>query len=286
VIPAAAGETRWVRAIDFVPWNRLALHHALVFADTSGAARKRASADPSGTSYPCFGIPGFLPAASYGGWSPGMSAQPYPDGVAFRLPRGADVVLQIHYQPTGKPEQDRSSVRFYFAATPPTRRLMDVALGSREIDIPAGDARYRVTDGFTLPVEVSLTGVIPHAHYLCREMRGWAVLPGGRKLDLITIPDWDFNWQFQYRYAEPIRLPAGTRLEMEFVYDNSAANPRNPSSPPRRVAWGPNSTDEMAGLHFQVIPGNDDDARELGQWLWGKIMRELGGGIFRPPVPE
>jgi hypothetical protein len=130
-------------------------------------------------------------------------------------------------------------------------------------------------------VDVELTGVIPHAHYLCREMRGWAVLPSGRRVNLITIPDWDFNWQHHYRYAKPFVLPANTRLEMEFLYDNSAGNPRNPNSPPQRVIWGPGSTDEMAGLHFQVIPVRAEDTTELGQALWGKIMRELGGGILR-----
>jgi peroxiredoxin len=286
VLPTSLDRTRWVRAIDFVAGSRATLHHALVFADTSGTARKRAVADDSGPGYSCFGIPGFLPAASYGGWSPGMTAQSYPEGVAFRLPRGADVVVQIHYHPTGKLERDRSAVRFYLTDTAPTRQLMDVALGSRAIDIPAGESSYRITDAFTLPVPVTLNGVIPHAHYICRQMKGWAILPNGRRIDLITIPDWDFNWQYQYRYAEPIRLPAETRLEMEFVYDNSAGNPRNPNSPPKRVVWGPDSTDEMAGLHFQVIPDDAEDARELGQWLWGKIMRELGGGILRTPELE
>jgi hypothetical protein len=283
VLPVALERDRWVRAIEFRPDNRSALHHALVFADTSGTARRRATEDRSGTAYPCFGIPGFLPAASYGGWSPGMTPLPYPEGTAFRLPKGADVVLQLHYHPTGKPERDQSSVRFYFTDTAPTRGLMDVALGSRRIDIPAGEARYVVRDHFTLPVAVELTGVIPHAHYICRRMRGWAILPGGRRVNLITIRDWDFNWQHHYRYKKPLVLPAETRLEMEFVYDNSAANPRNPNSPPQRVQWGPGSTDEMAGLHFQVIPVRSEDVRELGQSLWGKIMRELGGGVFVLP---
>src|SRR5688500_3177940 len=221
VIPTSLPADQWVRAIDFQPSNRAALHHALVFADSSGAARRHAFADPSKNSYPCFGIPGFLPTASYGGWSPGMTALPYPEGAAFRLPKGADIVVQLHYHPTGKPETDRSSVLFYFTNKAPTRRLMDVALGSRRIDIPAGEARYRITDYFTLPIDLWLTGVIPHAHYICREMRGWAILPDRRKLALIKIPDWDFAWQHQYRYVKPVRLPAGTRLDMESAYVNS-----------------------------------------------------------------
>jgi hypothetical protein len=140
-----------------------------------------------------------------------------------------------------------------------------------------------VRDHFTLPVDVEVTGIIPHAHYIARQMKAWATLPSGNRVRLITITDWDFNWQQHYRYAKPFVLPARTKLEVEFIYDNSAANPRNPFHPPRRVVWGPDSTDEMAGMHLQVIPVANDDAQELGQALWGKIMRELGGGIFRRP---
>lgn len=277
VIPLSLNEVRYVRAFEFRPGNRRALHHALFFIDGAGATARR------GADYPCFGVPGFLPSASLGGWTPGFTPAPYPEGAAVTLRPNARLVLQLHYHPTGQPETDRSEIALYFGHDKPTRRMMDVALGSRNIDIPPGETNYLVRDYFTLPVDVEVTGIIPHAHYLAREMRGWAILPGGRRITLLTIRDWDFNWQQHYRYAKPFILPAETRFEMEFRYDNSAANPRNPFSPPRRVVWGPDSTDEMAGLHLQVIPHNDDDARELGQALWGKIMRELGGGIFRRP---
>lgn len=280
VIPLSLPGDRWVRAMEFRPESRRTVHHAIVFADVSGAARKR-DAEADGSGYPCFGVPGFLPTASLGGWSPGSSAVEMPEGVAAALRKGADLVVQVHYHPTGKPETDRSSVALYFSKTPPTRRLMDVALGSRLIDIPPGEARYHVRDHFTLPVDVYATGIIPHAHYICRTMRGVAVLPGGRKLTLLAIDGWDFAWQEQYKFREPVALPAGTRLEMEFVYDNSARNPRNPSSPPKRVHWGFDSTDEMAGLHVQVIPQRTEDAAELGQALWGKFMRSVGGGFYR-----
>ncbi|MGH9723295.1 MAG: redoxin domain-containing protein [Bryobacteraceae bacterium] len=280
VLPSPVDGDRYVRAFEFRPGSRRAVHHALVFADRSGTARKRDAAEP-GPGYNCFGVPGFLPSASFGGWAPGTSARGFPEGVSVSLQKGADIVVQIHYHPTGKPEADRSAVALYFSAQPPTRRLMDVALGSRQIDIPPGDANYRVKDHFTLPVSVGAVGIIPHAHYICREMRAAAILPSGKRQTLLTITGWDFNWQEQYRYREPILLPAGTRVEMEFIYDNSDRNPRNPSAPPRRVGWGGDSTDEMAGLHLQVIPTRAQDAEELGQALWGKFMRSVGGGFFR-----
>jgi hypothetical protein len=274
VVASGLDRDRWVKAFEFLPGDPRAVHHALIFVDRSGAARRRDAETPE-PGYPCFGVPGFLPTASLGGWAPGTGAVEYPEGAAVRVGKNDDLVFQLHYSPGSEPREDRSSVGMYFTETAPTRRMMDIALGTRAIDIPAGAAAYRVTDHFTIPVDLVTTGIIPHAHFIAKVMRGWATLPDGRRINLLTIRDWDFNWQQQYRYREPIALPAGTRLDMEFIYDNSAANPRNPSSPPRRVTWGPDSTDEMAGLHVQVSPVRNEDAEELAQTLWGKLMREL-----------
>ncbi len=284
VLPLDLPGDRYVRAFEFRPGNRRVVHHALLFTDHSRAARQRDAESP-GPGYPCFGAPGFLPGGALGGWTPGSNPVVQPAGVAVRVRQHADLVVQLHFHPSGKPETEQSTVGLYFAAAPPRRRLFDIALGSREIDIPPGATRYRVTDSFTLPVPVEVAGVIPHAHYLCREMRGYAVLPSGKRRWLIRIPEWNFDQQDQYRYVTPLVLPADTRLVMEFFYDNSAANIRNPHRPPRRVVWGPGSADEMAGLHLQVIPVRETDIPELTQALWGKFMRAVGGGFYRPPEP-
>jgi hypothetical protein len=280
VIPL--GIERYVRAWEFQPGARAAVHHALFFTDGSKGARKRAVASGNGT-YSCFGVPGFLPSGSLGGWSPGFAPFVSPPGTASRLQAGHDLVMQIHYHPTGKPETDRSRIGLYFAKEPPSRKIVDIGLVSRDIDIPAGEAAYKVRDHFTIPIDVEVTGIIPHAHYICKQMLGWATLPNGRKRMLLRIDDWDFNWQEQYRYRKPFVLPAGTRVDMEFTYDNSAANPRNPSRPPARVEWGPDTTDEMAGLHIQAIPVRMEEMPELGKALWGKIMRTVGGRFYELP---
>jgi hypothetical protein len=206
-----------------------------------------------------------------------------PDGVSTTLTKRSDLVIQLHFHPTGKPEIEQGAVALGFTSQPPRRRLIDIPLGSRNIDIPPGDKAYRVTDHFTLPVDVEAIQIIPHAHYICKEMRGVAHLPDGSTRWLIKISDWDFNWQEQYRYLRPVHLPADTRLEMEFIYDNSDSNPHNPSHPPRRVQWGPDSTDEMAGLHINVVASRESDFAELAQSLWGKLMRSVGGGFFTLP---
>ncbi len=273
VVPLALGGERYVQAYEFSPGLSHTLHHALIFVD----ARLQT---PGPGSYECFGTPGFFPSGALGGWAPGTRASTMPPGTATHLPAGARLVVQLHFHPTGKPEIVNPAIALYYAAQPPTRFLMDVALGSNRIDIPAGDARYQVHDHFELPVPVAVVGIIPHAHYLCKDMKGWAILPDGRKRWLLWIADWDFNWQAQYRYSPPFQLPAGTEIHMEFTYDNSDRNVRNTNHPPRRVVWGPNSSDEMAGLHLQVIPRNEANMHELGQALWGKVMRGVGGSFY------
>jgi hypothetical protein len=277
VIHAPSPRDRWVRALDIHPGNRRVVHHVILFQDTTRTARQR----DTGGGYSCFGTPGFLPARGLGGWTPGALPARNPDDIPELLHAGADLVLQIHYHPTGKPETDRTRLALYFTDQAPKRRLMDIPLGSSRIDIPPGERAYKVTDHFTVPVDVDAIGVIPHAHYVCRSMYAYAVLPGGERRTLLRIPEWNFNWQQQYRYAAPIRLPEDTDVVMEFTYDNSDANPHNPNHPPARVRWGPGTTDEMAGLHIEVVPVDASDADELSQSLWGKMMRTLGGGIYR-----
>ncbi|HEX4274270.1 MAG TPA: hypothetical protein VHZ74_02895 [Bryobacteraceae bacterium] len=275
IVPMKLTHNRFIRAVEFRPSNRRVVHHALLFADSSYHSQE--------SRYPCFGSVGLLPTLGLGGWSPGMAPIQMLDGAAPPLQAGSKLVAQVHYHPDGRPEQDTWSAGFYFTDQAPVRRVVDVGLSSNRIDIPAGDAHYVVTAHFTIPIAIDAVGVIPHAHLLCREMRGWAILPDGRKQWLLNIRDWDFNWQDQFQYARPIRLPADSRLEMEFVYDNSAANPRNPNSPPQRVQWGPGTNDEMAGLHVQSIPVHMEELPELGKALWGAVMRSVGGSFYRLP---
>jgi len=275
IVPMNLPRNRFIRAVEFRPSNRRVVHHALLFTDSSQSSRE--------SRYPCFGSVGLLPTLGIGGWSPGMGPIQMPEGAAPPVQAGSKLVAQVHYHPDGKPEREQWSAGFYFTDQAPRRRVVDVGLSSNRIDIPAGDPHYVVTAHFTTPIAVDAIGIIPHAHLLCREMRGWAILPDGRKLWLLNLRDWDFNWQDQFQYARPIRIPADSRLEMEFVYDNSAANPRDPNSPPQRVQWGPRISDEMAGLHVQAIPVHMEELPELGQALWGAVMRSVGGSFYRLP---
>jgi len=130
-------------------------------------------------------------------------------------------------------------------------------------------------DDFVLPVDVRALAVLPHAHYLCKEMQGFATLKDGTKKWLILIKDWDFNWQGDYRYAAPVFLPKGTTLSMRYMFDNSTNNIRNPNNPPKRVTYGPQTTDEMAELWIQMLPRNRTDREILAQTLSTKMKNAL-----------
>src|SRR5262249_33982437 len=126
-------------------------------------------------------------------------------------------------------------------------------LKEQRLRIPAGEKRYRVTDRYTLPVDVQAIAILPHMHLLGREMKVTATLPGGKKQPMIWIKDWDFNWQGGYQYKRPVRLPQGTLLEMEAFLDNSEQNPKNPHKPPEEVQGGPRTNDEMCECRIQVV---------------------------------
>jgi len=244
VIPLNAAQDEYVKTVEFRPGNRKIVHHAIFFLDTTGEARRRETVP--GQGYSCVGGPGLDITGSLSGWAPGAQPASARDGVAHTIKKGADLVMQIHYHLDGRQETDQSSIGLTFAKEPPTKGLTLYVLGNEHIDIPAGDSQYVVKASGVLPMDAEAVAIFPHAHYLCKDMKVDAHLPDGTVKPLIWIKDWDFNWQGAYRYASPVKLPKGTRLEMQYTYDNSADNPHNPSNPPKEVKFGEQTTNEMA----------------------------------------
>ncbi len=244
-----------ISGLEFRPGNRRIVHHSRIHLDTTGDARRRDQTDPG---------PGFmgwirkvsfeLPYPGLGGWSPGMTPRPAPEGVGRVIPRGSDVVFQIHYHPSGKVETDRSSVGLYYAKKPVTRTMTGFSLSTAQIDIPPGEKRHLLIQSARIKADVHLYTVVPHAHYLCREFRLAANLPDGTCQPLLWITDWDMDWQDQFRFAKPVRLPKGTIVTLATYFDNSEENPRNPNKPPRRVRYGVGTKDEMCACHLEILP--------------------------------
>ena len=181
------------------------------------------------------------------------------------IPREADIVLQLHFHPSGKPERDQSAIGIHFAP-PETKQIVnEILVANRNLTIPAGAATFRHHATYVLPVDTVVLDITPHMHQLGREIVATATLPSGRVEPLILIEDWDSHWHDHYVYSRPLRLPRGTRIDVSAVFDNSAANPRNPHSPPRTVRWGEQTTDEMCVCYFQVSTDQPGDLRELVQ---------------------
>jgi Copper type II ascorbate-dependent monooxygenase, C-terminal domain len=251
-----------VSGVEFRPGNRRVVHHSRIYLDDTGDARRRDHGDPA---------PGFtgwlasdgrfdLPYPGLGAWTPGMTPRFAPEGVGRVIRPGSDVVVQIHYHPTGKPETDRSSIGLFFARSPTTRTMAGYTLCSDRIDIPPGEKRHKIILSTRIKADIHLFTVVPHAHHLCREFRLAATLPNGTTQPLLWITDWDMDWQDQYRYAQPVALPAGTILTLAAYFDNSEDNPRNPNKPPRRVRYGVETKDEMCACHLEFLC---DDAAGL-----------------------
>ena len=253
----------FVRAVEFKT-NGAPVHHAVIRVDRTSASRRRDGTD---------GQPGFDgmalsvldPDGQFIGWAPGRGPIVSPTTMPWRLERGADVVVELHVIKTDTGSTLQPTVGLFLTTTPPVQRPVTVRLGSKAIDIPAGQSDYLVTDTYELPVAVDLLSVYPHAHFLGKEMRAFATLPDGSVKSLLHIEHWDFHWQQDYRYASPISLPRGTKVSMRYTFDNSAANKHNPNTPPKRVQAGPKATDEMAELGLQLLTQSPADALRLVQ---------------------
>jgi hypothetical protein len=263
VIPLPLSTARHVRGVEFRPGNPRLVHHTVIRFDRTGTARKLDDADREPGYDGMLGGGGDSPRGRFLGWTPGKTPAIEPEGMAWRLEAGTDVVVNSHLMPTDRPEAVQFEIGFFFTDAAPTQHPVMVRVGSEEIDIPAGRKDYVVTSRYMLPVDVMLISVYPHAHYLARDVRALAILPDGSERSLIWIRDWNFNWQDVYQYVRPIRLPRGTTIAMRYTYDNSSDNPRNPHRPSRDVLYGPQSSDEMADLWLQVLPRNDADAEAL-----------------------
>ncbi|NUL83264.1 MAG: redoxin family protein [Armatimonadetes bacterium] len=259
VIPTKFDKDVFINAVDVMPGNPRTVHHVILYVDVSGSGRRLDARDP-GPGYSAFGWPGFMPAGTLGGWAPGFTPTTLPSNSGYLLPKGADIVMQVHYYRTGKTERDRSKVGLYFTKTPSPKVVRVAPAIDFRFRIPPGAKNHIVTAQWTAPQDVDLVAITPHMHLIGKSMKVTAKAPNSDKeIPLIYIKDWDFKWQDTYRYKENIRLPKGTVVTASAVYDNSADNPRNPSNPPKWVGWGEKTTDEMciAFLHMMAADGKD-----------------------------
>lgn len=251
VIPLGLNQDRLIKAVEVHPGNSKIVHHAHMFIDTTGEARMLDDADPS-EGYTRFGGHGLSSAAYLGGWNPGATPHFFPQGSGRLMPKGGDAVFQIHYHPSGKPEFDQTEIGIYFAPPDAQQLIADLVVGNVDLMIPPGAADVRFNAEYTTPSNLILMEIRPHMHLLGKSYQVRALLPSGEEVPLIKIDHWDFNWQDSYIFDPLVRLPAGSKIQIQVVYDNSSNNRANPNTPPQVVYFGEESTDEMSNCAIRV----------------------------------
>ncbi|MEM9819817.1 MAG: T9SS type A sorting domain-containing protein [Bacteroidota bacterium] len=272
VLPTNLPEDKIIKAVEFRPGNSKIVHHALLFEDVTGAAAANDAQTPE------YGFDGFgsfngggpaeiLSQKQFPGYTPGQKPIRFPDGVGQVLHAGADVVVQIHYAPWPVDETDQSKVNIFFMDE------SDETL-ERELQghimvpffnvindlffIPANTERtFHGT--YEVPIDVSLVNIAPHMHLLGQHWEVWLERPDGEIVNLVRIPEWDFNWQGEYYFDRYIVAPAGSIIHAVASYDNTTNNPNNPNNPPQSVSWGDKTTDEMYYLPIGYVEYQEGD---------------------------
>ena len=251
-------EDRFVQAVEFRPGNPKIVHHVMTYIDAFGFAAGKENKDGK-QGFASIGTgPGFFPAGDLGGWGPGMQPWPLDEGTARFLPRGAKIVMEVHYHKNGQRETDRTQIGLQFSKTPVKKRVHSQVVINLKFQIPAGAKRHEVRAAWNVPEDMHAVAVIPHMHLIGKEIQVTATLPDGSTQMMVHIPEWDFNWQETYHFKAPFALPKGSKVEVVGWFDNSAENPNNPRKPPRRVGFGEQTTDEMCVAYLAITKDKEE----------------------------
>lgn len=233
VVPTNLDHDIWVQAAEPRPGNRAVVHHIIVYMRKVGSTAKKG-------------------LASIGGFAVGEEPVIMPEGTGIRIPKGHELVFQVHYTPNGKETKDRSEMGVILCKQPPERAVHSGAAVNPFFRIPPGEAQHEVLSATTLPKEVELLTLMPHMHLRGRDFKFTARYPNGESEVLLNVPNYDFQWQHRYRLAEPKRIPAGTTIDCVAHFDNSVENPGNPD-PTKSVTWGDQTWEEMMIGFFTYI---------------------------------
>jgi thiol-disulfide isomerase/thioredoxin len=225
---------RWVKAVEIRSDQPQVLHHLLAFLTfPKGDARAKDYPDPRG------GLDGY-----FAGLVPGQAATTFPAGTAKLLPKGAKIILQVHYTPNGTEVVDHPRIGFVFADAPPEHEVLTVAAHNERFRIPPGAAEYKVVADYRFRGDTRILSFNPHCHVRGKAWRYELLYPDGRAETVLDVPRYDFNWQLEYHLAHPLDVPTGTTLRVTAWYDNSTANPANPN-PKATVGFGEQTYEEM-----------------------------------------
>ncbi|MCI4666755.1 MAG: T9SS type A sorting domain-containing protein [Bacteroidia bacterium] len=273
VLPTGLAEDKEIAAIEFRPGNTRAVHHALLAYETDGlaAARDAQSATYGYESFGDFGVP---VQGTFTGYTPGIQSVFFPEGIGTTLPKGSDLLVQVHYAPLATNETDRSKVNIFYKKGNDSISREVERLPATPFDLDGGFLSFNIAPNTVrtfhgtkeLTEDISLMSVYPHMHYLGKKWDLYALTPSGDTINIVRINDWDFNWQGAYTFDRMKKIPSGSVIHVWGTYDNTSNNPFNPNNPPARVRWGESTTDEMYLVGMTYVPyRNGDENIVMGQ---------------------
>jgi len=298
-VPFEIPHDTFIRLIEFVPGNRELVHHMNghllnyefdkkkavfegkhVVTDVNVAANETyktlALANDDGT------FPTLTPSIS--NYLPGVLPAIYPEGIgSYAVSRkAAFLIMNMHYGPSPVDAYDQSYFNVFYANGPPKRPVKEWILGTFGVSkivpplVVPPDTVIKVETNFTVPQDVSLLTINPHMHLIGRSFKAWATTPSGEKIPLISIPKWDFRWQYFYTFHQMLKIPKSSIIHVEGIYDNTLDNPNNPYDPPRTVveplSRDMKTTDEMFQFIITYLPYQEGDEN---------ISLEPASGLFK-----
>lgn len=231
MVPTNFEQDMWVQAAEAKPGQKAVVHHIIAYIMEPGKRFAPDKEDGLGKGLLVATAPGDIPTI-------------YKDGYAKLVPKGATLAFQMHYTPNGEEVVDRSSVGVIFAKKPPEHIVRTRSPMNRYFQIPAGDGNYKVECSNVFEKEAMLINFMPHMHLRGKSFEYRVRYPDGKTETLLSIPRYDFGWQTYYNLAEPLKLPAGTKIECTAHFDNSDKNLNNPD-PTKIVRWGDQTWEEM-----------------------------------------
>ncbi len=247
-------EGKWIRASTVKVEQRQGVHHILTGYMKDIPQPGKAFEDRWG--------------ASAGGYAVGAESEVAPKNAGTFLPAGGAIGMQVHYTPFGKEATDHSQIALYFYDKKPEQVMHNSVIVDNTISLPPGDGNHEEVSYLSFPKDALLYGAFPHAHYRGKASDLWIRYPDGKEKLLLSLPRYDFSWQRDYAFAEPIKVPAGSKLIAHFWYDNSKRNPNNPD-PTKTVVWGDQSWEEMfyVAIRYRWVGETSDKMNDFDKAL-------------------
>ena len=251
-------EDMWVVAAEMRPGDPAVLHHGKVWVRPPGS-KWMEKAEP-GEAYETETQRDILGRNSVeegndilGKFNPGLGPQRFDrQGAAKFIPKGSDLVFELHYTTSGKPASDVSKLGLVLTETPPdTRYFFHAGPTALNLAIPPNDGKAEVVSEVTLGEDARLVYAQPHMHLRGKDFELRVVSPEGVSQTVLK-GRFDFEWQIGYELAEPVPIPKGSKLQFITHFDNSKGNRFNPN-PETKVLWGPQNWDEMSNCFIGVL---------------------------------